>query len=68
MIPIVTLMMVAFCPIFINIRRFWMVQSLMPPYLYLKALHGDGYLKYMIAYALGGLLLCFTINRIKYRR
>ena len=68
MIPIMTLLMVALCPIFINIRRFWMLQSLMPPYLYLKALHGSSYLKFMLLYLLGGIVVCMTLNRIKYRK
>jgi ABC-2 type transport system permease protein len=68
MIPIMTLLMVALCPIFINIRRFWVIQSIMPPYLYLKALHGTNYLKFMLLYLLGGVVVCAVLNRMKYRK
>lgn len=68
LIPVFVLLMVAFCPIFLNIRKFWMVQSLLPPYLYLKALHGNAYVLPMACYALGGFGLCALINGIKYRR
>ena len=67
LIPIVTILMVAFCPIFINLRKLWILQSLMPPYLYLKALHGSSYLKFMFLYLIGGTVICVVLNRIKYR-
>ncbi len=68
LIPVMTLLMIAFCPIFIDIRKYWAMQSLLPPYLYLKALHGVGYLKYMSIYVVFGFFACALLNQIKYRR
>ena len=68
LIPVMTLLMIAFCPIFINLRKYGALQSLLPPYLYLKTLNGVGYLKYMVIYVATGLFACALINKIKYRR
>ncbi len=68
LIPVMTLLMIAFCPIFINLRKYGALQSLLPPYLYLKALHGVGYLKYMGIYVVAGFFACVLLNQIKYRR
>ena len=68
MVPILTILMIAFCPIFINIRKYWMLQCVMPPYLYLKVFHGVGYLKYMFLYVVIGGCACTALNQWKYRQ
>ena len=65
LIPVLTLLMMAFCPIFLNVRKFWMVQAILPPYLYLKAMHGEGYVLPMVLYAVCGIALCGVGNWIR---
>ncbi|MBP5668893.1 MAG: ABC transporter permease [Lachnospiraceae bacterium] len=66
LIPVLTLLMMVFCPIFLNIRKFWMAQALLPPYLYLNlnGSNGGHYMLPMLLYAAGGLLLCLVVNLI----
>lgn len=66
LIPVMTLLMIAFCPIFLSIRAIPWLQSLLPPYLYLGALRGTGRLPWMAVYVGAGALLCLVVNRLKY--
>ncbi len=49
-IPLLVLGMVVFCPIFINLRRFRMIQYLFPPFYYLQSLHNSHYISYFLLY------------------
>lgn len=39
--PVLLLLCLAVCPVFFNIKKFRMVQKLLPPYYYLNALHDE---------------------------
>lgn len=65
MIPILVLAMIALCPIFINLRKFWLLQSLLPPYLYLGGIYASGYLLPLFGLSVGGLVICVLLNMIK---
>lgn len=49
-IPLLMLAMAAFCPIFISLRQFRMVQYLFPPFYYLQCIHNTGYIKVFLLY------------------
>lgn len=49
-IPLLMLVMVVVCPIFISLRQFRMVQYLFPPFYYLQSIHNAGYIRYFLRY------------------
>lgn len=50
-IPFLLLGMLVLCPIFFSYRGLWLVQILLPPYLYLNAAHNIGYFSGMLLHA-----------------
>ena len=50
-IPFFMLAMTVFCPVFISLRQFRMVQYLFPPFYYLQSVHNAGYIRYFLLYA-----------------
>lgn len=66
-IPFLLLGMLVLCPIFFSYRGLWLVQILLPPYLYLNAMHNIGYFFGMLLHGLAvgtGLTLFFKRKRI----
>lgn len=61
-IPFLVLAMVVFCPVFIHLERFRMIQYLFPPFYYLQSLHNVHFMRYFLVYtaALYGVDLLFS--------
>ena len=63
-LPPVLLAGLALCPIFLNVRRFRMVQFLIPTFLYLHGIRGGEFILYLAGYTVLswglGLLLAWT--------
>ncbi len=68
LIPVVLLIMLGLCPIFTNGPRLAAVQLLLPPYYYLKAVHGSIYLVGMIVYIILIFLIDYLLIRLQARR
>ncbi len=65
LIPLVTVIMIAVCPVFFDIRDFLGVQLLFPPTYYVNALYDSRFVLYMVAYAVAGLLLCWLLGWLR---
>ena len=50
LIPVILLVMLALCPIFMGVYQFKAIQLLLPPYYYLNALHNTTYVLGMVVY------------------
>ena len=63
-IPLLVLGMVVFCPIFIHLGRFRMIQYLFPPFYYLQSLHDTHFMRYFLLYtaALYGVDLLYRVK------
>ncbi len=66
-IPILLLVMLALCPIFLNIRQLHTVQMLLPPYYYLTSLYDKGRLAEMAVYTVVVYGAGWFLYRIKNR-
>ena len=66
-IMVLVIVMIAFCPVFFEIKMLPAVRYLLPPFYYLNAIHDVRFLYYMIAYAFGIFGLDYVLYRIKYR-
>lgn len=49
-IPVLILVSLVLCPVFLNLRRFPAIQYLLPPYYYLNSIHSNTMLLRMIGY------------------
>lgn len=59
-IPILLLMMFVMCPVFFDLKRMELLPVyLLPPYYYLKSIHGTGYFREMILYG----AIAFAVSR-----
>lgn len=68
LIPILVILMIVACPIFLNIRLPWHLQGGLPAYFYLNSMHSRIYVNYMAIYLFALLGACLLGNLIKYRR
>ena len=50
LLPVMAIIMIAFCPIFIDLQVNKIFQLLLPPYYYLNAVYDNKYIIYMILY------------------
>lgn len=50
--PFILILMIVFCPVFINIRNFRFIQFLLPPFYYLNSVYNPLYLLFMIIFTL----------------
>ena len=66
-IMVLVIVMIAFCPVFFEIKALPAIRYLLPPFYYLNAIHNIQFLYYMIAYAIGIFGLDYLLYRIKYR-
>ncbi len=64
-IPLLTVVMIAVCPVFFDFRVLIGVQLLFPPTYYVNAAYDSRYLLYMAVYSVVGAALCLVIDRLK---
>lgn len=64
-IPVLLLLMLVFCPVFISIKQLRWLQFMQPPYFYLKSIHGMSYYKDMAIYIVVVYGACALVYHIK---
>ena len=65
MMPVVLIVAIAFCPVFINTSFAKWFSVLLPPYLYLYGINNAKYIYYMIIYMAIALSLCLVVTPLK---
>ena len=65
-LPVLLVLTLAFCPIFVNITVAPWLQAFLPPYLYLRGGGGEGWVM-MLVYILVGWSAAYGLYRIRYR-
>lgn len=68
LIPLLSLVMLAVCPIFMGAPNMKWIQLLLPPFFYLNALHKVNYRWGMVIYIIAIYLLDFILLKIEQRR
>ena len=68
LIPLLSLVMLAVCPIFMGAPNIKWIQLLLPPFYYLNALHKVNYQWGMVVYIVVIYLLDFILLKIEQRR
>lgn len=63
--PILAVVMLVICPVFIDLGPLRRAQLLLPPTYFIIGAYNEKYLLYMAAYTLAGLLLCRLWDRIR---
>jgi hypothetical protein len=63
--PLLLLLMLVLCPVFLNVRRLRPLQFLLPPFYYLHGVHNRDYVYGLVLYTLGVYLLSFLVERGK---
>ncbi len=64
LIPFFMIVMLALCPIFLNVKILRPVRLLLPPYYYLMAVHDKRYFLYMLIYCAAALAASQILNMI----
>lgn len=62
LIPFLVLLMIALCPVFIDLRTMGNVRGLLPPYFYLNSFHSVNCRIAMAGYVAAGAILCVLLN------
>ena len=62
-IPIMLMGMLVLCPVFLDVKKFRVIQYLLPPYYYLKSIHSTFYLYGMTIYIIVVGIMCVWIYR-----
>ncbi len=65
MMPVVLIVAIAFCPVFINTAVAKWFSVLLPPYLYLYGINNANYIYYMMIYVVVALSLCCVVTPLK---
>jgi hypothetical protein len=63
--PLLLLLMLVLCPVFLNVRRLRPLQYLLPPFYYLHGVHNQDYVYGLAVYTCGVYLLSFLVERGK---
>lgn len=63
-LPLIIVAMIAFCPIFFEIKQLGGLVYIFPPSLYINASHDNDCLLYMVIYALLSAVMCIILDRI----
>ena len=66
LIPILTIVMLILCPVFINIANIPQIQLLLPPFYYLSAIRNIKYIAYSVIYLVASVALYVLLRLIKY--
>jgi hypothetical protein len=61
--PLLLLLMLVLCPVFLNVRRLRPLQYLLPPFYYLHGVHNRDYVYGLVLYTFGVYLLSFLVAR-----
>lgn len=65
LLPVITLLTLVLCPVFINVRGFGFIQMLLPAYHYLNAFSRPASLLYSLLYIAIGAAACIGLIRLK---
>ncbi len=60
--------MLILCPVFVNVKGFEPLRSLLPPYYYLKSIHAPFHLQRMVWYVIISGLACVLLHCLQGRR
>ena len=63
--PILTLVMLVLCPVFINIANIPQIQLLLPPFYYLSAVRNTEFVLYGLVYVLASAVAYLMIRGVK---
>lgn len=61
--PILLIVSLVLCPVFLNIRRFPLIQYLLPTYYYLNSVHSDWMIRKNIVYVAGLILVNLILDK-----
>ncbi len=67
-LPIISMLMIVLCPVFLNTQKMKFLQILMPPYYYLSAFRNAEFLMYGFLYILGAGVIYAILRHIKRMR
>ena len=67
-VPLMTVMLVGLCPVFLDFRDFWFFQLLLPPTCYINAAYDSRYMLYMLAYIPVCLAVAWLLSTLRCRR
>jgi len=62
-IPILLMVMIVLCPVFLDLKKFRVVQYLLPPYYYLKSIHSVYYIYGMVVYFIVMSSVCILLSK-----
>lgn len=63
--PVLLIITLILCPVFLNIRRFPVIQYLLPPYYYLNSVHSDSMIGKNLIYLVGIVLLTWLLEQAR---
>lgn len=66
-IPIIMLLMLVLCPLFLNVRRLRVIQYLLPPFYYLHGVNNSDFTVLLAVYSVGIYVLGYVINKFNRR-
>ena len=66
LIPILAILMLVICPVFINIVHLPQIQLLLPPFYYLSAIQNGDYIAYSVIYIISAVVVYALIRLMKY--
>lgn len=64
-IPFLLIIIIVFCPVFINLKGFSFIQFLLPPYYYLNSIYNPLYLLFMTIYTAALGIINFALTKFK---
>lgn len=67
-IPILLMIMLVLCPVFLDFKKFRIIQYLLPPYYYLKSIHSVYYVYGMIIYFVIMGIACVLLSKWQNRK
>ncbi len=65
LMPVIALVMLVLCPVFINLANIPQIQLLLPPFYYLSALRSADYILYSLIYLSVTAVLCALLRLVK---
>ena len=67
-IPLLSLAMLALCPVFLNVRKLRIVQYLLPPFYYLHGAHSDAHIVQLAVYIIAAAAVDLALHRLLKRK
>ncbi len=65
LMPIIAMVMLVLCPVFINVKKLPLVQRMLPPFYYLRSFRNREFLMWGAVYVFAVMALCFVVRRVK---